>query len=192
MAPLVRLNQRRNFLDNAELVRRLQAAGEHQKASLLYRGYGAAHAMHRGFRGAEQQGDYSAAQREEQQRNVGDFAADVTEEALGGSSGSAPSHRAVARIGHATAARLGGEDVDGKLPKRYGLQVVPTFDQAIRAKPHKVSLPPLRATNFWNSPAYQALLNQQQQIETDAELEARRAQLEAGSAGTSWSAGTRR
>ena len=119
MAPLVTLNQRRNFLDNAELVRRLHAVGEHQKASLLYRGTsGMAHRMHRGFR-------------------------------------------------------------DGKLPHRYGLQIVPTFEQAIRTKAHKVSLPPLRATNFWNSPAYQALLNQQQQVETDAELEARRAQLEA-------------
>ena len=178
MAPLVRLNQRRNFLDNAELVRKLQAVGEHQRASLLYRGTsGAAHAMHRGFRAAEQQGDHSAAQREEHQHNVGDFAADVAEEALGGSASAAPTHRAVARIGHANAAKLGGE-VDGKLPKRYGLQVAPTFESAIRTKVQKALLPPLKATNFWNSPAYQALLNQQQQVETDAELQARRAQLE--------------
>ena len=180
MAPLVTLNQRRTFLDNAELVRRLHAVGEHQKASLLYRGTsGTAHRMHRGFRGAEQQGDYSAAQRAEQQHDLGQFTADVTEGALGGEVDAAPRHRPVARIGSAIAAKPGGEDVDGKLPHRYGLQVAPTFEQAIRTKAHKVSLPPLRATNFWNSPAYQALLNQQQQVETDAELEARRAQLEA-------------
>ena len=117
--------------------------GEHQRASLLYRGTsGAAHAMHRGFRAAEQQGDHSAAQREEHQHNVGEFVADVAEEALGGSASAAPSHRAVARIGHATAAKLGGEDVDGKFPKRYGLQVAPTFESAIKTKPQKVSLPP--------------------------------------------------
>ena len=66
--PLVNLNQRRTFMDNAELIRRLQAAGEHSKASMLIRGTaGRSHAMNRGFRAAEQQGDHSAAQREETQ-----------------------------------------------------------------------------------------------------------------------------
>ena len=59
---LVDLAARRNFLNNAELVRRLQAVGEHQKASMIYRsGHGQAERMHSGLRGAEQQGDYSAA-----------------------------------------------------------------------------------------------------------------------------------
>ncbi|MFZ4382986.1 MAG: hypothetical protein ACOYO0_13590, partial [Sandarakinorhabdus sp.] len=35
------------------------------------------------------------------------------------------------------------------------------------------------AMDFWNSPAYQALLSLQQQVETEQELEARRAQLNA-------------
>ena len=178
MAP--NMNQRRAVLNNTELVRRLQAVGEHRKASLLYHGTsGDAHAIHRGLRAAEQQGDHSAAQRQETQHDVAEFGANVTEGALGGSVPGTTPYTAVARIGHAKAARLGGEDVDGKRPQRYGLRVAPTFEQAIRTKVNKVSLPPLRATNFWNSPAYQALITQQQQVETDAELEARRAQLEA-------------
>ena len=177
MAP--NMNQRRAFLNSTELVRKLQAVGEHRKASLLYHGTsGDAHAIHRGLRAAEQQGDHSAAQRQETQHDVAEFGANVTEGALGGSVPGTTPYTAVARIGHAKAARLGGEDVDGKRPQRYGLRVAPTFEQAIRTKVNQVSLPPLRATNFWNSPAYQALITQQQQVETDAELEARRAQLE--------------
>ena len=57
--------------------------------------------------------------------------------------------------------------------------MVPSFEQAIAAKPKEISLPPLKATTFYESPAFQALQLQQQQLETDQELEVRRAQLEA-------------
>ena len=178
--PLVNLNQRRTFLNNAELVRRLQAAGEHSKASMLFKGTsGRSHAMNRGFRAAEQQGDHSAAQREETQQDLADFGQDVAGGMHGGSVSDVHRHAAVARIGHTQATKLGNPEVEGKLPRRYGLQMVPTFEQAISQKPSKVSLPPLKATTFWNSPAYQALLNMQQQVETDAELEVRRSSLEA-------------
>jgi hypothetical protein len=60
-----------------------------------------------------------------------------------------------------------------------GLRAVPSFEQAIAAKPKEIALPPLRSTTLWESPAFQALRLQQQQIETDQELEARRAQLNA-------------
>jgi hypothetical protein len=64
--------------------------------------------------------------------------------------------------------------------ERYdGLRVVPNLDMAIGAKLYPMKLPPLPKTQFWNSPAFQALLNMQQQIETDAELEADRAKLKA-------------
>ena len=128
MPPLVNLAQRRNFLNNAELVRRLHAAGEHHKASMLTRGTsGTTHRLHRGWRGAEQQGDISAAQREETQHDLGDYAADFAGGVHGASVDDAPRHRAIARIGHTKASKLGGE-VEGKLPKRYGLQLAPTFE----------------------------------------------------------------
>ena len=58
MAP--NMNQRRAVLNNTELVRRLQAVGEHRKASLLYHGTsGDAHATHRGLRAAEQPVSYT-------------------------------------------------------------------------------------------------------------------------------------
>ena len=67
--------------------------------------------------------------------------------------------------------------VYGKRPERLGLRVAPTFDEAISQPLNKVKLPSLKSTDFWNSPAYQGLLNLQQAVETEAELEARRAQL---------------
>jgi len=178
MAPLVDLAARRNFLNNAELVRRLHAVGEHQKATMIYRGHhGQADRMQ--LRGAQQQGGVHAGQREEARENEAALAGDMAEGLLGGNAGPAPTYRAVARIGYVKAPNPEGEDVSGKLQHRYGLQVVPDFQSAIKTKLHKVNLHPLKATEFWNSPAYQALLNSQQQIETNAELEARRAQLEA-------------
>ena len=139
--------------------------------------HGQAERLHRQVRAAEQQGGFDAAHREEGRANEADLAADMAEGMLGGDGGPAPTHRAVARIGHVRAPNPSGEDPSGKLQHRYGLQVVPDFEAAIRTKAHKANLPPLKATEFWNSPAYQALLTQQQQIETDAELESRRAQL---------------
>ena len=62
-----------------------------------------------------------------------------------------------------------------KRAERYGLRVVPNLDGAIGAKLYNVKLPPLPQTEFWNSPAFQALLNMQDQLETDAVLEADRA-----------------
>ena len=178
MAPLVDLAARRNFLNNAELVRRLQAVGEHQKAAMIYRGHhGAADRMQ--LRGAQQQGGVHAGHREELRENEAALAGDMAEGLLGGEAGLAPTYRAVARIGHVKAPNPGGEDASGKLQHRYGLQVVPDFESAIKTKLHKVNLHPLKATDFWNSPAYQSLLNTQQQIETDAELQVRRQQLEA-------------
>ena len=67
--------------------------------------------------------------------------------------------------------------VYGKRPERLGLRVAPTFDEAISQPLNKIRLPPLKSTEFWNSPAYQGLLNLQQAVETEAELDARRAQL---------------
>lgn len=61
---------------------------------------------------------------------------------------------------------------------RYGLLQVPTFEQAIRVKEHRINLPTLPKTEFWNSPAFQSLLNLQQNVETVAELQAREAQLQ--------------
>ena len=153
---LVDLAARRNFLNNAELVRRLHAVGEHQKAAMLYRS-GHAMAQRMNLRSAEQQGDHSAAQREEDREAEDNFAADMAAGAVTGRVGAPERHRAVARIGYTRAGKLGGEDAEGKLGHRYGLQVVPTFEQAIRTKVNKTNLPPLKATAFWNSPAYQAL-----------------------------------
>jgi hypothetical protein len=62
--------------------------------------------------------------------------------------------------------------------ERNGLRVVPTFDEAVLEKPHKISLPAWPYTKFYESPAYQSLLNQQQQIETNEELNVRRAELQ--------------
>jgi hypothetical protein len=67
--------------------------------------------------------------------------------------------------------------VYGKRQERLGLHVAPTFGQAISQPLNKVKLPGLEKTEFWNSPAYQGLLNLQQAVETEAELDARRAQL---------------
>ena len=147
--PIVNLAARRNFLNNAELVRRLQAVGEHQKAAMIYRGHhGMADRMQ--LRGAEQYGGVHAGQREETRENEAALAADMAEGVLGGKVGSAPAYRAVARIGHVQAPNPEGEDVSGKLQHRYGLQVAPTFESAIRTKLHKVKLPPLKSTDFWN------------------------------------------
>ena len=55
--------------------------------------------------------------------------------------------------------------------------MVPTFDEAISQKLNRIKLPSLKSTEFWNSPAYQGLLNMQHAVKTVAELEARRAQL---------------
>ena len=148
------MTARRNVLNNSELVRRLQAVGEHQKANMLWRStHGQAQRMQRGFRAAEQQGDYSAAQRGERREDEADLGGDMAEGVMGGDVGPAVRHQAVARIGYAKATKLGGEDVEGKLPKRYGLQVAPTFEHAIRIKPNNVLLHLLKATEFWNSPA---------------------------------------
>ena len=66
--PIVNLAARRNFLNNAELIRRLHAVGEHQKAAMIYRGHhGPADRMQ--LRGAEQQGGVHAGQREEAREN---------------------------------------------------------------------------------------------------------------------------
>ena len=67
--------------------------------------------------------------------------------------------------------------VYGKRQERLGLHVAPTFGQAISQPLNQVRLPGLKSTEFWNSPAYQGLLNLQQAVETEAELDARRAQL---------------
>ena len=65
-----------------------------------------------------------------------------------------------------------------KRTERYhGLHVAPTFEQAISQKLNRIKLPALKNTDFYNSPAYQGLLNMQQAVETEAELDARRAQL---------------
>jgi len=83
MAPLVDLAARRNFLNNAELIRRLQAAGEHHKAAMIYRGHhGAADRMQ--LRGAQQQGGVHAGHREETRENEAALAGDMAEAVLGG------------------------------------------------------------------------------------------------------------
>ena len=91
--------------------------------------------MNRGFRAAEQQGDHSAAQREETQQDLADFGADVAGGVHGGDISDVHRHAAVARIGHTQATKLGGPEVEGKLPKRYGLQMVPTFEQPSARSP---------------------------------------------------------
>ena len=56
-----------------------------------------------------------------------------------------------------------------EMVERYhGLHRAPTFEEAISQKLHKIRLPGLSKTDFWNSPAYQGLLNLQQAVETDA------------------------
>ena len=132
MAPLVDLAARRNFLNNAELVRRLQAVGEHQKAAMIYRSHHG-HADRMQLRGAHQQGYLNAAHAAELHENEADLAADMAEGFLGGDVGSATRYRPVARI-EAVKATAQGEDVSGKLPHRYGLQVAPTFESAIQTK----------------------------------------------------------
>jgi hypothetical protein len=61
--------------------------------------------------------------------------------------------------------------------ERYGLRQVDSFNQAIGIKPQDINLPPLKSTEIWNSPVFQALYAQQQAVETEAELDARKAQL---------------
>ena len=53
-----------------------------------------------------------------------------------------------------------------KRAERYGLRVVPNLDGAIGQKLYNVKLPPLPKTEFWNSPAVQALLNMQDQLDS--------------------------
>ena len=139
MAPLVDLAARRNFLNNAELVRRLQAVGEHQKAAMIYRSHHG-HADRMQLHGARQQGYLNAAHAAELHENEADLAADMAEGFLGGDVGSATRYKPVARI-EAVKATAQGEDVSGKLPHRYGLQLAPTFESAIQTKLHKTTLP---------------------------------------------------
>ena len=61
--------------------------------------------------------------------------------------------------------------------ERYGLREVDTFARAAGIEPHDINLPPLKSTEIWNSPVFQALYAQQQAVETEAELDARKAQL---------------
>ena len=157
MAPLVDLAARRSFLNNAELIRRLQAVGEHQKAAMIYRSrHGPADRMQ--LRGAHQQGYLNAAHAAELHGNEAGLAADMAEAFLGGDPGTATTYKPVVHI-EAVKATAQGEDVSGKLPHRYGLQVAPTFESAIQTKLHKTNLYALKATDFWNSPAYQSLIN---------------------------------
>ena len=71
------------------------------------------------------------------------------------------------------------EEPDGQRRQLLGLKVMPTFEDAMGTKNNKISLRPMPADKFYTSPAYQSLLNTQQAVETEAELEAKRAQLEA-------------
>lgn len=66
-----------------------------------------------------------------------------------------------------------------KRVERGGLRIRPTFDEVITTKPAKIKLPSWPKTDFWNSPVYQALYSMQQQVETQQELDARHAQLNA-------------
>ena len=67
--------------------------------------------------------------------------------------------------------------MNGVRRDRYGLRQVDSFENAIGIKPRDINLPPLKSTEIWNSPVFQALYAQQQAVETEAELEARKAQL---------------
>ena len=67
--------------------------------------------------------------------------------------------------------------MNGLRKEKYGLRQVDSFERAIGIKPHAINLPPLKATEMWNSPVFQALMAQQQAVETEAELDARKAQL---------------
>ena len=111
MAPLVDLAARRNFLNNAELVRRLQAVGEHQKAAMIYRGHHG-HADRMQLRGAHQQGYLNAAHAAELHENEADLAADMAEGFLGGDVGSATRYRPVARIEAVRGGRSRSADLD--------------------------------------------------------------------------------
>ena len=55
--------------------------------------------------------------------------------------------------------------------------MAPTFDEAISQPLNKIKLPSLKSTDFWNSPAYQSLMNLNQAVE--AEAAGRRASLPA-------------
>ncbi len=58
--------------------------------------------------------------------------------------------------------------------KKYGLEVVPTFDQAAKLKPAiKTPPPPLVALDTWNSPAISAIRANNEDIETAQELTVR-------------------
>ena len=124
-------------MNNAELVRRLQAVGEHGKAALLHRSI-QTDRMSQGLRATEQH--ISAAHANEQRENEADLAGDMAEGVLGGTPGAPERHRPVARIGHAKAPKLDGEDAEGKLAHRYGLQAVPNFEQAIPNEAKQLSL----------------------------------------------------
>ena len=92
-----RLGSETKFLNNAELVRRLQAVGERQKAAMIYRSHhGPADRMQLG--GAYQQGYVDAAHRAELHENEAGLAADMAEGFLGGDVGSTTTYKPVARI----------------------------------------------------------------------------------------------
>ena len=141
--------------------------------------HGQASNIHRAARAAEQQGGYSAAQRAEQHSNTARFGADVAEGLLGGSVSAPPA----LGVGPVRFKRVTKQEVteepDGQRREILGLKVMPTFETAIGTKVNKISLRPMPANDLYNSPAYQSLLNTQQAVETEAELEAKRAQLEA-------------
>ena len=68
----------------------------------------------------------------------------------------------------------------GKRPERYSLRRVPDFEFEIRGKPKDAKLPVRPALNTWNSPAFQSLLDNRDAIETESELEVRRARSSCG------------
>lgn len=59
----------------------------------------------------------------------------------------------------------------------HGLRVDPTFEEAIQAKPKQVTLRKFPRTTLWDSLAFQSLLGLRDAIETEQELEAKRAQM---------------
>ena len=65
------MNMRRKHLDRVELVRKLHAAGETQRAALMHgNAHQDAQRMQGELRAAEQQGGYSAAQRREHKKRL--------------------------------------------------------------------------------------------------------------------------
>ena len=67
--------------------------------------------------------------------------------------------------------------MNGLRREKFGLRQVDSFEKAIGIKPQAINLPPLKSTEIWNSPVFQALMAQQQAVETESELDARKAQL---------------